>query len=464
MRNYIVLIMLLVSGFSYGEKTSDGAHVNKTIIFDGTNNVLVNSEGQMHVVQESRTDTNNTTKVALGADAVFTGLARDITGYQGGINITVKTDAAGSATKGLVVQYSDNASDWCDGESYTIDANKTKFYSAPSWMPYYRIVYTNGSIAQTNFTLHSMVKKLVGKPSSHNANESINDEDDGELTVSTIQIRKDDGDWIPAKGTDDGNIAVANIENPSTIAFGDVTGRSIVQKFGNAPDFDTGDGLITVWDGADDGDINEMQYNYSSTADIDSVISSSGSDTSVVEIQGLGANSNLVIQTATLNGQTRVALATNLYRVFRVKNENSSEWVGDISVYVTNAPTTGGIPDDTSLIRAHAVAENNQTEMAIYTVAGDKDAIVKGVYFYSAGAKKSAVYEVTLWARPAGGVFQLKWKGSFSDELESGVYHPYTTGLKFSSGTDIECRIKILTGGVTEATLSAGFEIELKDK
>ena len=45
--------------------------------------------------------------------------------------------------------------------------------------------------------------------------------------------------------------------------------KEFVHKFGGAPDFDTGDGYVSVWDGADDSSTDEMQYNYSTTADIE---------------------------------------------------------------------------------------------------------------------------------------------------------------------------------------------------
>ena len=37
------------------------------------------------------------------------------------------------------------------------------------------------------------------------------------------------------------------------VAKGNIPGHSIVHKFGNAPDFDTSDGVVDVWDGASDG-------------------------------------------------------------------------------------------------------------------------------------------------------------------------------------------------------------------
>ena len=67
---------------------------------------------------------------------------------------------------------------------------------------------------------------------------------------------------------------------------GNITGLSYVHKFGQAPDFDTGDNEVYIWDGADDGGINEMTYTFSTSAAIDSISSSSTADNEVIDVQG----------------------------------------------------------------------------------------------------------------------------------------------------------------------------------
>ena len=426
------------------------------------NTALVNSEGQLHVVQATKYDANNSTTNLLLSGGSWTGAVTDISGYAGGVNIHVTSDVD-SATKGLVVQYMENGGGWHDGEAYTFTANTEKYYSIPSWMTSYRLKYTNGGTNQSVFHIDSFTKKLTGKPSSHNVNDEIADEDDSELVISVIHAKNPSGTYGAVQRSADGNLLIHDAENPSAIAFGDVPGKSIVQKFGNAPDFDTGDGEITVTDLAEDGEpYQNMQYVYSATADITHISAENAADTQIIEVQGLGAATNLVIQSATLDGTNVVALSTPLLRVFRVKNMNSTDFADHVFVH-TNGTVTAGVPD-TASARAAVHNGNNQSEMSLYTVPAGKHLIVKGIYFSSAGAKKSAVYKCTLWARPAGGVFQLKWNRSFNDDLESGIQHPYQTGLYFDEGTDIELRVEILTVAVSGATISAGMEIEMKDK
>ena len=266
---------------------------------------------------------------------------------------------------------------------------------------------------------------------------------------------------LMAQKVTDGDFRTIDAQSGLNIARGKTTGMSVVHKFGAASDFDAADGYVTVWDGAVDApDIDAMQYTYCVTACVDSVISSSASDTGTVELQGLGGNGALVIQSATLNGQTRVGLATNLWRVFRIKNTGATNFAGDVSAYVTNAPTSGGIPTDTSLIRAHVQAGNNQTLMAIYTIPTNKTGYVTGVYASSAGANKANASIVRLFVRPQGGVFQLKHQASVIATGSSNIPRPFDIPLKVDGMSDIEVRANT---DETGTGLSAWFDIILVD-
>lgn len=174
---------------------------------------------------------------------------------------------------------------------------------------------------------------------------------------------------------------------------------SVVHKFGQNPDLDSGDSYRPIWD------IGE-EYTYSTTADIDSLSSSDDSDTQEIEVQGLDTNWELTLQTITLTGQTRKALDTPLIRVFRMINRGSSDLAGDVYCYV-NTAITAGVPDDLSYVRAHIMDGNNQTLMLIYTVPSNYTAyLVAGrlhVYKSIAG-----VIESRVWLRDPGGVFRIQ--------------------------------------------------------
>ena len=243
------------------------------------------------------------------------------------------------------------------------------------------------------------------------------------------------------------------------IAKGDVAGHSVVNKFGHAPDFDIADGDVTVWDGADDGGLNAMQYTYSTSDDIDSISSSDNGDTQDMEIQGLDINYNIVIQTVTLTGQTRAALTTNLIRVFRMKNVNSTDISGTVYCYVNGAITLG-VPDDKTKVRAMVLNGHNQTLMAVYTVPAGKTAYMTGWYAGISGAKKTSVHVIHLVARKFGQVFQLKHVSSLVASGTSHVHHNYSEPLVYTEKTDIEMHTDTDTD---VSAVSAGFDLILVD-
>ena len=278
-------------------------------------------------------------------------------------------------------------------------------------------------------------------------------------TASAIQGIDPNGITKNIGATESGNLKITDAENGLAIASGDVTGVSFIHKFGNTPDFDSGDLKVTIWDGANDGGINEMQYNYSTSAIIDSLSSSSGSDTVDVEVQGLDLNFDLVVQTKTLTGQTRVALDTDLIRIFRIKNVGNTDLVGSVFCYEDTA-LSSGTPIDTTKIRAVVNNGNNQTLMTVYTIPNGKIGYMRDWYAATAGGNKDSVNEIDLIARPFGQVFQLKHRASVSFTGTSYIQHKYEEPEVFAAKTDIEMRANT---DQTASSVSAGFDIVLKD-
>lgn len=281
-----------------------------------------------------------------------------------------------------------------------------------------------------------------------------------ELKVnSQIEALQSDGTAIQLTATDNGNLKVANVEDGLAIAKGEVAGSTFIHKFGDAPDFDPGDGFVSIWDGADDGDIAQMQYVYSTTDDIDSISSSDNGDTQQVEIQGLDINYELVIQTITLTGQARKALDTNLIRVFRMKTVDTTDNAGHVYCYV-NTAIVAGVPVDTTQVRAVIQPLENQTLMAIYTIPAGKTGYARDWYSSASGLRKTPLNQIKLYARPFGQVFQLKHKAAISLTGSSYIKHLYSEPEVFAEKTDIEMRANT---DEVESGVSAGFDIVLVD-
>jgi len=263
------------------------------------------------------------------------------------------------------------------------------------------------------------------------------------------------------KTTPDGNLTISDKSDGLSIAKGDVTGSTFIHKFGAAPDFDVSDGMVSIWDGAEDNVVWEkMAYTYSTTADIDSVVSEDDGFTNEVSVQGLDVNYNLVVQTITLTGNTPVALTTNLIRVFRLKNEGNTDNLEHIFCYVSGGTVTVGVPQVAADIRAIMQPTNNQTLMAIYTVPAGKTGYMRSWFASTAGAKRDSQHTIELRARPFGKVFQLKHKSNISVTGSSHINHNYIEPEVFAEKTDLEMWADTDTD---IAGVAAGFDIVLLD-
>ena len=410
------------------------------------------------IVIQGEVDSGNSSSTPLGISSVFTGASLDILNC-GIVFVNVYANVV-SAVDGLSIQQSSNGTNWDHTDDYTIAAGATKNFSINPHARYLRVVYTNGAIAQGSFRLQTICKSQNAKASSHRIKDTIIGDDDCVLIKAALTGENGNGDWHNVKTTSDGNLTISNNSDGLAIAKGDVTGHSYVHKFGSVPDFDSSDGQVTVWDGAEDGAAWEkMVYTYSLTADIQYVSSSNASDTQQVKVQGLDSGFNLVTQLVTLTGQTSATLSTSLIRVFRMKNNGSTDFAGQVFASTSVAAATG-IPT-TNSVRCIIQPENNQTEMAIYTVPVGKTAYLRSWYASSAGANKTTNIIVRLRAREHGGVWQLKHKMSWNGEIP--YQHKYDEPQKFEEKVDIEITCELTAVGVTGAAVSAGFDIVLVD-
>ncbi len=233
------------------------------------------------------------------------------------------------------------------------------------------------------------------------------------------------------------------------IALGGVPNWSIVHKFGDNPDIDTLQEDIWNFGGS---------YTFSTTADIDTISSSNAGDGQVVEVQGLDGDYKLVVQNATLNGQTKVTLTTPLLRVFRLKNVGATDNAGAIYVYV-DGDITSGVPDTAADVRAYVAAGENQTLMAIYTVPAGCKALLTS-WYASLSKKITASSTIKMLRRSPGGVFQVKEVGSINSTGTGYIKRIYEVPEPISEKTDI---VIVADASTNDVGVSAGFDLVLVD-
>ena len=196
----------------------------------------------------------------------------------------------------------------------------------------------------------------------------------------------------------------------------------------------------------------------STAADIDTISSSNAGDGQEIEIQGLDEDWELVTQTATLNGQTKVTLDTPLIRVFRAKNIGSSALAGDVYIYV-DGDITAGVPDDDPDVRAKILTAKNQTNMAKYTIPyGYTGYLVKWYVAMLRTSGTSAVAcDVDIYIREYGGAFRSKQPIGIQNTGNGNWQYEFPFALQVAAKSDIEVRAT----PTANADVSAGFTLLL---
>lgn len=278
----------------------------------------------------------------------------------------------------------------------------------------------------------------------------------GHTDAEIQHVKLDDG-----KGLNDQPVNVQN--DAFEIAKGNVSGTTVVYKFGEAGNIDIADGFVDVWDGANNitglTKTSMDQYTYSTTADIDSLVSSDAGDTVDIEVHGLDTSYNLVVQTVTLNGRTRVALGTDLIRVYRMKNVGASVLAGNVFCYVDGS-LTAGVPNTEIDIRAIIQIGNEQTLMTLYTIPNGKTGYISN-WYASLSQRKDQNSDVRMFFRTFGGVFQIKHASSLMATGTSHIQHAYVFPLSGLSGkTDITIRTDT---SKNDGSVAAGFDVILVD-
>jgi len=235
------------------------------------------------------------------------------------------------------------------------------------------------------------------------------------------------------------------------IPMGVYPGITQINKFGQNANIAQGV-QEEIWDGS-------LAYTWPTTATITKINTTADIEAmrgETVEIQGLNADWELVIQNAVLDGTnstTLVTIPTPLIRVFRMKFQSTV--VGSSSITLVN--------DADNVLYGNIEPGNNQTLMAMYTVPLGKTAYVTQYYsLVNAGVGNPTALPVKMWARDNvnGYAPQLKHVMSIDLDFTAQVDHVFRPYLKFTEKTDI-----FLTGQPVgaAANVTAGFDIILVD-
>lgn len=149
----------------------------------------------------------NSSTTPLGIGGVFTGTAVDTKDFVT-VNVVLIADVT-SATNGLSLQFSTDGTNWDILETHTISAGVGIAHLTRAKARYFRVVYTNGAIAQTYFRIATLLKNTAVSQTYEKLSLNISDDHDASVVRAVIAGKKPNGDYTNVKTTAGGNIKVS---------------------------------------------------------------------------------------------------------------------------------------------------------------------------------------------------------------------------------------------------------------
>ena len=180
---------------------------------------LASDQEPISVVAQGTIDTGNSSTTPLGVSGVFTGTAIDITNYAT-VSVLVASDVA-AATGGFSFQFSNDGTNWDHSHNFDF-AGGSLSYNISAEAKYFRLVYTNSTVAQTYFRLQTVLRREYCMPSQYTVAQAVTD-----YALSTVTKGV-----IYGKTTGGGGGYVAVKVNPSGALTAEVSGTVAATQSG----------------------------------------------------------------------------------------------------------------------------------------------------------------------------------------------------------------------------------------
>jgi len=238
------------------------------------------------------------------------------------------------------------------------------------------------------------------------------------------------------------------------VTMGQVPGYSTIDKFGENPDIDTDSAPEDIWEGG-----GLYTYDADGTAPIVSLASDDAADTEPVLVQGLDIEGNEVVQVITLQGTTRTALTTPLWRVYRMSNEGTSDLAGTVFCY-TGTGTVPSIGD--SEVRAVIDNGNNQTLMCTYTIPKGKIGFLYRGELGMSRSRSTGAAQAAYYSRRYGKVFKIKKRVDITNQGSSIFQDRRSFPDVIPALTDI--RLSVESVSANNCGVFGAFDIMLVDE
>jgi hypothetical protein len=360
-----------------------------------------------------RVDDNNSTAVALGIGATFTGVATDVSAYSA-IGFSCKTDQSGT----LQAQYSTDGTNWDSTLTYNVTANLNEVHTLENTKQYFRIVFNNTSgSAQTFLRLQTILGSQGSLRSPLNLPSGL----DADATL------------------------VKSIDTQFLIGEDLIAGYSVVNKFGRNDDVDTGSVPEAIWSGGGPytgfpvGAAEEFQ-----------VFSSSASDTGVLYFDYLASYTSTEYQTGsvTLNGVTVVNTGITGVRMNNARYECGTATTFNVGTITLRHRTT------TANVFCVMPIGKSITNVCAYTIPYGSIGHIERLFASVIGSNNGQIV-ATLWTRTD--LLNPQNIRTFAFATGSSYEERPYAGLSLPAMTDI--KISALTASANNLDVIAGFDI-----
>jgi hypothetical protein len=198
--------------------------VKLTLGVDGVNDGDVSTSNLLPVATDHHSDvsTNNSTSTPLGISATFTGTGEDVHDY-GALTCQLYADED-SAANGMTFQFSTDNTNWDDVYSFTMTGGETRRFQFPVCAQYFRLVYTNGTTAQTVFRVQTLLKHTNTLTSIHKIEDNVSTDRSAQLVKAGLIAQVNGtGDFIPVQSTAGGILKVGGTVDVDDISAGTQT-------------------------------------------------------------------------------------------------------------------------------------------------------------------------------------------------------------------------------------------------
>ncbi len=164
------------------------------------------------------------------------------------------------------------------------------------------------------------------------------------------------------------------------------------------------------------GLISSEQLNFVTSSTSFAIASSDNTDNHVISIEYYAdtTSESIATQTVTLNGQTKVTITTNMFRIMKLTNTSSTNPAGTLYIGLNSATFTTGKPPD---IYSVMVGESGQSRMAIMYCPPNKELYIV-----------SMVYQSDI--DNTGDIHMVKYKSHLNTNpnAEFVTYYPFSHG------------------------------------